>query len=415
MIFPGARFKFFHNMAINNRSKINKVITWLHLWLGLVTGIVVVIVSVTGCLFVFQTEISNLVYKKEFFVTPPHTGVRTLPMHVLAQKARTALGETHAPNYITAYADPGRAWEFMAYEPGDQNAITFPGSVKYYQSAFVNPYTGEITGKINYMHDFFIIVKYIHWSLYLGTKYGQPIVGWGTLLFVISLITGFIMWIPKRWNRTERNKSFTVRWKARWKRLNYDLHNVLGFYTIIIALVLGFTGLVYSFSWFSSAVYAAGSLSMKAPGIKTYQSGSTGGDVLHPVDRAFAQTRKSYPDAKRYGVEMPGNKEASISVTAFRQKEVYYDASTEYFDQYSARPLGKESFGAKNNGEKLILMNYDIHVGAIGGLVGKIIAFIVSLICGSLPVTGFIIWWGKRKKEPSLSRQHRTLREEATA
>jgi uncharacterized iron-regulated membrane protein len=44
-------------------------------------------------------------------------------------------------------------------------------------------------------------------------------------------------------------------------------------------------------------------------------------------------------------------------------------------------------------------MNYDIHVGQILGLTGKIIAFLASLICASLPITGFIIWWGKRNKK----------------
>jgi len=47
---------------------------------------------------------------------------------------------------------------------------------------------------------------------------------------------------------------------------------------------------------------------------------------------------------------------------------------------------------------KLNNMNYDIHVGQILGITGKIIAFLASLVCASLPVTGFIIWWGKRKK-----------------
>lgn len=42
-------------------------------------------------------------------------------------------------------------------------------------------------------------------------------------------------------------------------------------------------------------------------------------------------------------------------------------------------------------------MNYDIHVGAIGGIEGKIIAFLSSLIVGSLPITGTMIWWGRRK------------------
>ena len=43
-------------------------------------------------------------------------------------------------------------------------------------------------------------------------------------------------------------------------------------------------------------------------------------------------------------------------------------------------------------------MNYDIHVGAVLGLPGKILAFFASLIAASLPVTGFVIWWGRRKK-----------------
>jgi len=45
-------------------------------------------------------------------------------------------------------------------------------------------------------------------------------------------------------------------------------------------------------------------------------------------------------------------------------------------------------------------MNYDIHVGQILGLTGKIVAFLASLICASLPVTGFVVWLGKKKKKP---------------
>jgi uncharacterized iron-regulated membrane protein len=48
--------------------------------------------------------------------------------------------------------------------------------------------------------------------------------------------------------------------------------------------------------------------------------------------------------------------------------------------------------------DKLFRMNYDIHVGAIWGIAGKILAFSVSLISASLPITGFLIWWGRRNK-----------------
>lgn len=45
--------------------------------------------------------------------------------------------------------------------------------------------------------------------------------------------------------------------------------------------------------------------------------------------------------------------------------------------------------------------NYSLHVGAIGGLTTKIIYFTASLICASLPITGFYIWLGRKKKQKS--------------
>ncbi len=54
--------------------------------------------------------------------------------------------------------------------------------------------------------------------------------------------------------------------------------------------------------------------------------------------------------------------------------------------------------GFSNVSQKIMRMNYDVHVGAIAGLPGKILAFFLSAIIASLPVTGFLIWWGRRKK-----------------
>lgn len=399
-------------MPINKKSRVNRIITWLHLWLGLTSGIIVVIVCLTGCLFAFQAEITEFVHKKELFIAPPAHG-QALPLSELQQKARQALGKNHPVNFITTYADPHRAWEFMSYEPGDLDAVTLPGSIRFYQSAFLDPYSGAVTGKIDYMHNFFIVVKYIHWSLYLNTRYGQPIVGWATLVFVISLITGFIMWVPKRWSRIEKNKAFKIKWKATWKRINYDLHNVLGFYTVIIAVVLAFTGLVYAFQWFSNAVYAVGSLSTAPPAAAGYASDTLAEKItLPPLDEAFAAVVQKFPAARRYGVALPASRDGSLSVTAYNGRETYYDQSTLYFDQYSGKTLGQESFKEENNGEKLLSMNYDIHVGAVGGLAGKIIAFIVTLVCGSLPITGFIIWWGKKKKPGRVRAAAKIVRED---
>lgn len=401
-------------MPINKKSKINNLITWLHLWLGLISGIIVLILGITGCLYTFQAEITNYVHKKELFVAPPFSGQRVLPLHELKEKAQAALGKDFQINYIYAYNNSHKAWEFLAYRPGNQHAITFPSSIDYYRSAFVNPYTGQVTGQINYMHNFFVIVKYIHWSLFLSTKYGQPITGWATLIFIVSLITGFIMWFPKRWNKAEKNKAFKISWKARWKRLNHDLHNVLGFYVVIIALILALTGMVYSFTWFNAAVYAAGSLSVTPPAMKAYQSTDSLENDTHPLDKAFLTALEKNPDAKRYMVSLPAAAQSPLTIRVYNKKEVYFDANTLYFDQYSGKPLGTQLYKEMNNGEKLIMMNYDLHVGSIGGLPGKIIAFLVSLACASLPVTGFIIWLGKKKKKAKPVKSIRPVKQAVT-
>jgi uncharacterized iron-regulated membrane protein len=78
----------------------------------------------------------------------------------------------------------------------------------------------------------------------------------------------------------------------------------------------------------------------------------------------------------------------------------YHKSSSLIFDENSGELLHTHDMKDKNFGEKTVGANYDIHVGSILGLPTKIIAFIVSLICASLPVTGFMIWWGRRKRKP---------------
>ena len=68
------------------------------------------------------------------------------------------------------------------------------------------------------------------------------------------------------------------------------------------------------------------------------------------------------------------------------------------YDQHSGKQLASIGWDEKTGLEKVWAFNYDIHVGAIGGIVGKTIAFFLSLFSASLPVTGFIIWWGRRNK-----------------
>jgi len=389
-------------------SKVRKVAGVLHLWLGLASGIVVFIVAVTGCIFVFQKEISELIYRKQFFVTAP-VHAKILPLNQMKSIAEQAL---HVPNVsVTTYSDPSRAWEFMYFKGGDPKALTFFGAVDSYKSAFINPYTGKVTGIIDYEKEFFVIVKYLHWSLLLNTPYGQPIVGYSTLIFVILLITGMVLWWPKNLKKANFNKSFKISWKAKFKRLNYDLHNVPGFYAMLITMVLALTGMVWAMSWFQTAVYVVASRSVTPPKQISFVSGSTTAALKNPIDIAFDVAKQQFPDARRISLYVPDRgapKSATISVNGYRGKEDYYDTDVLYLDQFTGKLLGRENFKDKNSGEKLIRMNYDIHVGVVLGLPGKILAFMGSFIAASLPVTGFMIWLGRKKKKKSNSTSSHT-------
>jgi len=379
-----------------------------HLWLGLTSGLVVFIVSITGCIFVFQKEISDIVYSDKLFLVPPSNGKQMDPgqLYAIAQKE---IGEGVSIRNFTIPKDPTRTWEFMAFEGGNKKALTFKGSVKYYQSVHLNPYTGAVTGKTNYLNEFFVVVKYLHWSLLLNTPYGQPIVGWSTLIFVVLLITGLVLWWPKKWNSKEKKQAFSIQWKARFKRLNYDLHNVLGFYLLVPALIIALTGMVWAFQWFKKTVYVVASGSTEAPiALKGISSDSTlvfPGENQEAVKRnainiAVAEAKRQLPSAGRYNVLL-ANKEqsATLKVNGYGGKETYHHRDELQFDQFSGKLVAMKMDAEKNKGEQLIEANYDIHIGAIGGLPGKILAFFASLVCASLPVTGFLIWWGKRKKQ----------------
>ena len=74
-----------------------------------------------------------------------------------------------------------------------------------------------------------------------------------TLVFLVMLISGLILWWPK--NKKATKQRFSIKWNARWRRKNYDLHNVLGFYATWIAIILAVTGLVWGFEWFAQGYY----------------------------------------------------------------------------------------------------------------------------------------------------------------
>lgn len=390
------------------RSKTKKIFHFLHLWIGLITGAVVFIVSITGSIYVFKDELYIWAHHDIIYNNTTEKQA-TLPPKTLHKVAENYLGDSIVINNITAFNEPNRNWE-CEIKKYNKNASSFFDELEYKYTIYVNPYTGKLAGVVNHQNSFFRYVLGLHLSLWLEYKIGHLIVGISVLLFVVSLITGLIIWFPKRIKQFKQ--SITIKWKSRWRRVNYDIHRSLGFFVFPFALIIAITGLVWAFDFVEKFVYTAATLSTTEPEHPTFQS------ELLPSEQQISETElwsnalqnaiNTYPTAYLYGIYAPNNADTFATLDIWTQPNKFYwhNSILQQYDRYSGQLLHTETPEDKNNGELLHSMNYDLHVGQILGIWGKILAFIASLLCASLPVTGFLIWWGRRKKEKQKRTQH---------
>ncbi len=364
-----------------------KLIGKIHLWLGLSSGLLVFIIAITGCLYAFQDEIQNL--------TQPYRFVKAQDKPALPPSIIKGIAEKALPNkqvHAILYQD----------EQHSAKAIFYSDTARYYYFVYVNQYTGEVLKVKNENKDFFRIVIDGHYYLWLPPQIGHPLVASATLVFFIMVISGLILWWPR--NKAGRKQRFTVKLNAKWRRKNYDLHNVLGFYVLALALVFAITGLVWGFEWFNNAYYGVISGGKTMPKFEESHSKYTVTDpaTAPAMDRLWMQLKNQMPQQGYMEVHVPEDSLSAIEVAINPDRSTYWKTDYRYYDQYSLEEIPVSHmwgrFENTTRSQKLMRMNYDIHVGAVLGLPGKLLAFFASLIIASLPVTGTLIWWGRKKK-----------------
>lgn len=352
-----------------------QIIQPLHLISGLCIGIIVIIVSVTGCLYVFEQEIRSFIYSDIIYIKPSTAEKLTLSHQIVRAKLK--------------YPDLKLEGIRINSSVNLATELAFENSMVIY----INPYSGKIQGCINRKDDFFGKILNIHRSLFLG-KVGKRITGLSAFAVLGMLLSGIILWWPKGiWQRIQK---FRILWKANSFKRTYDLHSVLGFYASGILIFTVLSGLLWSFRWVENSMFY---FLRSKPEVKTELNwkSSTSTD-LSSIDKIFNETQKHFPNFNELIIQFPSKPENDIKLIVENgQSGLLRNQSAIFFKSSDGSYQSDQLFENKSLKEKIRNTNYQIHTGKILGLPGQLLAFFASFILGSLPITGFLMWWNKRK------------------
>ena len=367
------------------KNKWSKLNHWLHLWLGLSSGIIVFIVSLTGVLFVFCDNIIDGLAYDSLYV-PEVKELRLSPEELIANYKKQNPDRT--PSYFITYRDPERTVKMGSYS--EERDLQF---------SWIDPYTGKIltSGKA---YDIFYIIAHVHSGEMPFGYTGNLIVEISVWIFLIELITGLILWWPKKWNKSTRKQSFTIKTKASFKRLNYDLHNVPGFYNLLPALLITITGLIVVNKPLNKTTHQL--LDGKPKAYKEVQKFSPEYDetkefsALNPIITKFF-TENEFAEQVKLGIP---SKDSLTTFTAVVARDIglkgVENGKTYLVNRYNGKEI--EIPVQVMNGLGIDEMNMNLHIGFWAGWFGKTLTLFVGLICMFLPVTGFIIWYGRNNK-----------------
>lgn len=231
---------------------------------------------------------------------------------------------------------------------------------------------------------------------------GEIITGCSCLIFVFMLISGLVLWWPKKAKHLKQR--LTVKWRASFKRVNWDFHSTFGFYTFLFLLIIALTGLTWSFKWFENGMYfiANGTTEKPSPKVENPTKIDPQLDKTAFYQNLYRKTDSIFPYKGNIQIRMPADTINSILVLKENLEfNIPNQSSAIYFDKYTGKDIEIRPYESFSRGDKLKRLVYPIHTGSIYGYPTKILAFIVCLFAVTLPVTGLLIWLGKKKKKES--------------
>lgn len=202
-------------------SKSKYLNRWLWKWhiiAGLITVPIMILLSVTGIIYLFKVDYENSVYSE--IKTVVQRGER-LSYEQLLVSAQVASNKN-----ITKIVLPTT----------DKEAVEFiSGRRAETRTVYVNPYTGTVAGEVIAADTLMMTVRKLHGELLLGksgTLFVELVASW----FIVLILTGVYVWWPAKGLKLAG--FFAIRTKNGSRILYRDLHAVLGFWLSLFMLII---------------------------------------------------------------------------------------------------------------------------------------------------------------------------------
>jgi uncharacterized iron-regulated membrane protein len=352
----------------------------IHSYTGLITGIALLLVGISGSILVFSRDLDRMIYRDI--------------QEVKAEGSRLSLDSGYAimlakfpeMNYITYDGLPqetNSAYQFFMMKDG----VHF--------KAFLNPYTGEILhhGKrYDYWMDWLLLFHYT-FTIHIWGEFAAAIL---SLTLILSIVTGAIVYrkyILKVF-------LFKVPLKRRnWRTTSSGLHRIVGVWSLVFHVIIAVTAFwllrhTFSKSHFETRPVVA----VNAPAINFSID-----TVLSEISTKFPAFRPQFltlPEAEGIPAYFYGH---SNGVSFFYAN--YYDEI-----RYDGKILTSSFLNQKSAADKFELMMYPVHAGLYGSMIVKIIYCIGGLTPALLSITGFLLWWRRKKQmAPTSQRANATI------
>lgn len=379
----------------------------IHLYSGLVIGAFLLLISLTGSILAFDHDIDRALNPELLTVNP---GTKVRPLSEILAVARTVYPDKPAALIRPPVAADDVYVVWFKTPKVDAEGKTCCSGFDFFQ-VMVDPYTASITGHRDRIHyelsrpGFIRLMEGLHGKFLLGDT-GKVAAGLVALAWLILTLIGIYLW----WPGVRKIKlALSIKRTSGSARFIFDLHRTFGMYSLVVMVVLAFSGVYFAFpDDVKSVVKVFSPVSEKGV---SYKSRSTSAEGRLSADAAVSIAQERFPGVELRVVSLPMDDKGSYAVTFRQQDEVkrpHGGKSTVWVDQYSGKVLAVRDAYQLTAGDTFINWQMPLHSGSAFGLVGRIIVCLSGLICALLIVTGTLIWLRKHNKKTAKATKKQT-------